>query len=164
MSKKTLIIVIGFALTLVFTSCDTIKMKCSDGRTVLSYRHPEKRYAEFVKVNDNKFKGAINILDKVKIADLDLSTKTTVTELRDKLNNESSRFEIIAKSAYYNFNQDPCNPNQEYYKMLGRLADLETLKATLESTIYSGGVGGLDDAKVKKAVSDFNSKEIPSFF
>ena len=89
-------------ITLTIVSCSTSKqtttLTCGDGRQVISYKNPEQRYPDFVKSNENKFQGTISILDKIKL-DMDRYTKSTVTNLRDILNNENYQIGFIAKSS-----------------------------------------------------------------
>jgi hypothetical protein len=170
MTKKIKQILTIATVALAIQSCSTIKVPCErveNGikitETVIVQRHPEKQYQQAIKTTDFQLKATIDVLEKVKIADLDANTKTKVTELRDKLNQYSSMTQDIIKGSYGAYQTTPCDKDvrKRHFDLLDNIAKensaLEKLRAELTALSNKGNFGGVDENKVKSLLEQYNS-------
>jgi hypothetical protein len=129
-------------IAIVISSCGgPIIIKCSDGNPAAIERDPSKLYAPYVKTTSFNMKAAIDVLDKVKATGLDVSITKNITELRDKLDNFSSRFEDLIKANFCDYNNHPCDNDikKHHTNFMDELSRqnfaLETLRVTLANQL-----------------------------
>ncbi len=105
-------------------------------------------------------KGTIEIIDKVKIADLNAGTKTQVVELRKKLDNYSSRVQDIIKANFLAYNSNPCDQGvrESHQKLLSEIntqnAELEKLKNGILQLATEGNIK--DEKQLKELLSSYD--------
>ena len=140
----------------------TKKVKCANGDIVFVYKRPEKQYQQYVKTTNINLKASIDLLDKIKLTNIDAGTKRAVTELRDKLDNYSSRTQDIIKASFLAYNSTPCDTfiRHSHYSLLENInkenTALEKLKIESKQTLAAGNLGGIDSGKVKAIISAYN--------
>ena len=150
-------------LIFIFQSCATIKVPCPGGETVIVQRHPEKQYQQTAKSTDIGLKATIDVLEKVKIADLDASVKAKVAELRDKLDQFSSRTQDIIKGSYDALQTTPCDKDvrKRHFDLLTDIAKenvaLEKLRKELKKLSKQGNFESVDENKIKMLIEQYNS-------
>src|ERR1035437_2682712 len=84
----------------VFACNEKLVVICPDGKQCFTERNPEKSWPEVAKSHKIEIATSINMLDKIKTANLDDSTKSEVTKLREKINQANTQYEVIVKPAY----------------------------------------------------------------
>jgi|SRR6185436_8991535 len=164
MTKKIKqVMAIAILALLIQGCCGTSKIVCPDGETVVIQKCPEKQYQQTINTTDVGLKATVDVLDKVKIADLDASVKTKVTELRDKLDQFSSRTQDIIKGSYDALQTTPCDKDvrKRHFDLLDGIAKenaaLEKLRTELSNLANKGNFGGVDENKVKALIEQYNS-------
>ena len=132
---------------------------------VMVPKKPQKFYESYVKQRTNSLKGTINILDKIKLLDIDASTKSEVVELREKLNQYNISSENVIKASVLGFCMAPCDTaiRGRHYRLLEAInkQNLEIEKARLEITKIhkAGNAAGVDDEKIKSVIGKFNAND-----
>jgi hypothetical protein len=129
---------------------ETETFYCGANKTlpVKVLKNPTKAFPSFAKEFTSKMSGSMEIMDSVANnpeikGSVELSSK--IIELRDKLNQESSRMEMIMKSNFLAYNSKPCDEqiSKQYFDLLKLVAeknaDLERLRAELTRPISKGG-------------------------
>ncbi|WP_439695836.1 hypothetical protein ACFGVS_23675 [Mucilaginibacter sp. AW1-7] len=171
--KKIASALLLFSLCYAIPCVAQIKMKevkCQSGETVFVPKNPDKAYQFFAKQTDLSLKATISILDKVKLTDIDLGTKTQITKLRQDLDNYSSRTEDLIKAAVIGYAMTPCDTSirKVYFDLLANMAKenaaLEEMKTKLNQVVTSGNAAGIDDAQVKKVIADYQNKNGEKMF
>lgn len=127
MKKITLYFILTLAFSQALTSCCRYKMaKCSDGNPVSfpkSQKCAEKYYKDAVKTFEVNLKATVDVLEKVNVGVQDLSVKNDVKLLKDKLDNESIRFQESIKGSFLALQSNPCKNADNHYKLLQSLND-----------------------------------------
>lgn len=149
-------------LTLYFSSCSKV-IYCGPNKTepVIIQKNPSKAFPEYVKTHENSIKANINILDKVKILDLDASTKGTVTEFRSKLDQLSIKTEGLLKANYLAYAQSPCDSfvKGKYFALLENIQkdvfELEKLKQELTKVSNSASFAGTEKKTLLDAIAGY---------
>jgi hypothetical protein len=165
---KTLIVffkvfVIVLITIAVIGCCGTKKLICTDGNPVMVQRCPQKQYEQFVKATSVNVKAGIDILDKLKISGLDVTTTSQVTLLRETLNNFSSRFQDILKASFSSFSTAPCDKDirTAHTKLLENLtkenSSIESLRLHLEA-LSAQKSASRDTSKINSIIKDYKSK------
>lgn len=138
--------------TLIFLSgvifqscCGLTETTCPDGRPVTYPKNAKcamKAYEEVSKDFQLNLKSTVDVLDKVNldIANLDVKNKTVM--LRDRLNQESIRFQEALKSSFLAIASDPCENSKRHYKLIESVTAksfaLDQLKASLQQSTSEG--------------------------
>ena len=129
-------------ITIIFLQgcCTTKQVPCPDGRPVTyqkNIRCAEKAYKDAVKDFEINLKAAIDVLEKLNINIANLEVKNKSVLLKDKLNNESIRYQDALKSSYLALSYDPCTNSERHYKLLESLTqrnyDLLELRESLKN-------------------------------
>lgn len=185
--SKTLIIsitvVICAALLFIFLKyfnkeeSKTITLFCGPNNTlpVVVYKDPNAAFPDFAEEFNYKVSGSVSLLDSLSKlpeikgnASVDLNNR--IVELRDKLNNESSRMQMIMRSNFLAFNQKPCDTSvsRKYYEVLTLMAEknmeLEKLKASVTEPHTRGAVDSVqlvvsrDTAELRSALQSFSAE------
>lgn len=138
---------------------ETKTIYCGPDKTnpVNVFINPSNAFPTFAKDYNLKLNAGIEVLDSLKTipqlkgsAGTDYNTK--IVELREKLNQESIRMEMIMKSNFLAYNMKPCDSavNRDYFALLKMMAEknseLEKFKAGLTVPISKGNV---DSAQIK---------------
>lgn len=129
---------------------ETLYCGPNNSRPVKVYKNPSKAFPVFVSEYSIKLNAGINIVDSIQQSPeiknslgLDLTNK--VVALREQLDQESARMELIMKSNFLAFNANPCDSGitRKYYELLSIIveknASLEKLKAQLTLPKEKGG-------------------------
>lgn len=102
------------------------QLTCQDGNpaTRLCHKGIEQYYQSIVNERDNKFKGAIDILDKINIMDIDFQTKKKVIALRETLDQQRTGSQDIIKGVIFAYNSTPCDAEvrKRYFDVMDKLA------------------------------------------
>lgn len=146
--KNVILSTLAFSLLFLVTGCCTMKtVSCPDGRPVSipkSQKCANKLYKDVSKEFSTSIKATVNVVDKVTVGLDSLGIGTKVVQLKDKLNNESIRMELILKTSYYGLLIDPCESGKAHNALLKDVAErnykLEELRAQLQSTQGAKGV------------------------
>jgi hypothetical protein len=158
------ILVIAFLLTC--SSCGGERVLfCGPNKTepVVIQKNPNKAFPEYVKTHENAIKANINILDKVKILDLDASTKAKVTEFREKLDQLSIKTEGLLKANYLAYAQTPCDAfvKGKYFTLLENIQkdvfELEKLKQELTKVSNGASFGGTEKKMLLDAIGGYET-------
>lgn len=177
MKKRIKQLLVNTTLVIAIQGCSTIKVPCErveNGikitETVIVQRHPEKQYQQTIKKTNFQLKTTIDVLDNVKIADLDASTKTKVIELREKLDQFSSRTQDIIKGSYDALQTTPCDKDvrRRHYDLLENISKensaLERLRTELVTVSNNGNFGGVDENKIKALIEQYNANNSEKVF
>jgi len=125
MKKINIIILLAISIWQFACKCERI-LTCQDGNQVVvrSQKCINKYYLTIATERENKFKGAIDILDKIKIMELDVQTKKNIVELRTTLDQQRSGSQDIIKGAIFGYNGRPCDPeaSKRYFDVMDKLA------------------------------------------
>lgn len=151
-------------LLLVFiSSCKTVHY-CKSGEPVVIRKKVSKNYPPYVKTFEGSLKSNINVIDEIDITELDLQTKNSVTNLREKLNQLSTNWENILKSAFLAYSTTPCDKDvrKKYFDLLESIkqevSKLEELKITTERFTNRNDFGDKDAIKLKNGIQEYLSK------
>lgn len=137
----------------------------NNSKPVKVFKNPTKAFPNFAEEFNNKITFLESITDsltntgKFKLS-LDLNSK--VIELKEKLNQESIRMEMIMKSNFLAFNNSPCDTvvSKKYYELLNIMAqknnELENLRMKLTIPSTKGG-NEVDNLMVVKDTSLINT-------
>jgi len=141
----------------VFACNEKLVVICPDGKQCFTERNPEKSWPEVAKSHKIEIATSINMLDKIKAANLDDSTKSEVVKLREKIDQANAQYEIIVKPAYMGYNKQPWSPmGLEYSKILNELAALGSLSDQLNTLSTSSHYGNPpSSASVMNAINKF---------
>jgi hypothetical protein len=175
MKKKTTLLSAIFLLTLllltIHVNAQMKKVICpGTNEPVMVPKKPTKFYEEYTKKTTVNFKATIDILNKIKLADIDAGTKTEVIELRDKLDQYSSRTQDIIKASVIGFCIAPCDKEirTKHYALLESISkentEIEKLKLQLKKIAEAGNVAGMDDEKIKSVIKKFDTKNADKIF
>lgn len=140
--KNVILITLAFSLLLSVTCCCSMKtVSCPDGRPVSipkSQKCANKLYKDVSREFSTSIKATVNVIDKVTVGLDSLGIGTKVVQLKDKLNNESIRMELILKTSYYGLLIDPCESSKAHNALLKDVTErnykLEELRAQLQNT------------------------------
>jgi hypothetical protein len=151
-------------MTVILSSCASTKEYCEPGHElVVVPRNAMKAYQAYVKTTDASVKATIDITETLKIADLDVGTKSKVTKLRQDLDQFSSRYQDVIKASYLAFTQAPCDKDirKNHYALLSEMskqnAALESLRIELDKIVKAGHFAGPDEAKIKSLIDQYNA-------
>lgn len=170
--KKTIVTFVGFVCVLsvlvTFSNCNVYK--CPNGEIVRFPAHPERQYRQYVVTTNSNLKATIDVLGKVKIADLDAGTTSQVTELREKLNQYSSQTEDAIKAMWAAYCTTPCDTmvRRKYFDYISEIAKenaaLQKMKEQVSNSVYSGNMAGIDSRTLLKIISDYNANASEKIF
>lgn len=153
---------------------ETTTLYCGPDKSspAIVFKNPTKAFPSFASEYTSKIAANISVMDSLLKGakgsgggGIDLSNK--VVELRDKLNNESSRMEMLMKSNFFAYNSKPCDTgvSRRYFEFLTVMADknaeLEKLKANITIAPSKGGNDSAnlvvikDTVKIKQALNQF---------
>lgn len=142
----------------------TYERYCEPGHElVIVPKKPMKAYEAYVKTTDASVKATIDITETLKIADLDVGTKSKVTKLRQDLDQFSSRYQDVLKGSYLTFSQTPCDKDvrKRHQELLADMskqnAALESLRIELDKIVKAGHFAGPDEAKIKSLIDQYNA-------
>lgn len=142
-------------------ACKLIPTKCFDGRTVFhpkSLKCAERFYKDAVKEFSMTIKATVNVADQVKVDLANLETKNKVNLLKEKLNNESIRMEILVKTSFYHLVMDPCGESQANDELLKLLAEknyeIEKLRIDMQVALDQNK----GDKEVEKVIEEFGKQ------
>jgi hypothetical protein len=146
--KNVILTTLAFSMLFLVSGCCTMKtVSCPDGRPVSvpkSQKCANKLYKDVSKEFSTSIKATVNVIDKVTVGLDSLGIGTKVVQLKDKLNNESIRMELILKTSYYGLLIDPCESGKAHNALLkdvtARNYKLEELRVQLQSTQGAKGV------------------------
>ncbi|QDK80231.1 hypothetical protein EXU85_17125 [Spirosoma sp. KCTC 42546] len=98
-------------LLIVNTSCSNRIVYCGQNKTdpVVIRKNPEKAYFEYVKQHTNDIKLSLKYLNILDIGGVSANTKSEITTLREKLNQQNIFVQEVLKSSFFAFSQNPCN-------------------------------------------------------
>jgi hypothetical protein len=115
-------------------------VKCPDGRPVnvpKSQKCAGKLYKNVAKEFSTSIKATVNVVDKVTVGLDSFGLGIKAVQLKEKLNNESIRMELLLKTSYFGLLIDPCEGSKAHQVLLKDVAErsykLEELRAQLES-------------------------------
>jgi hypothetical protein len=145
----------------------------NNSKPVKVYKNPSKAFPVFALDYTTKLSSGINIIDSVQgspeiKANISLDLNSKIVELREKLNQESARMEIIAKSNFLAFNANPCDSviARKYYELLATIVEknnnLEMLIVQLTLPKSKGGASTpnfaliTDTSKIRSAFERFS--------
>lgn len=145
-----------FATIITLQNCRTIKIHCKDGETVIVQKNPEKEYKQTAKSIDASLKATIDVIESVKVADLDAGLKTKVIELRDKLDQFSGRTQDILKTSYYTLQTSPCDKDirNKHLDLLNTIATENFALEKLKLELTRNSDQSIND-KVKSAIENY---------
>lgn len=164
---------------LVLSCGETKTIYCGPNKTnpMQVLRNPTKAYPVYAKEYDNSIKANVKILDEITV-DVEPKLKSEVVELRQKLNQEASKMEMLVKTAYFAFNQDCCSESgkAQFHKMMTLLAEksfeLDRLNSNLKYSrnkdlegdvgvaVDSMSVPGGDDNTDDQPVTETSTRQI----
>ncbi|HEV7333151.1 MAG TPA: hypothetical protein VGN63_19100 [Flavisolibacter sp.] len=129
---------------------ETIYCGPNNSLPVKVFKSPTKAFPTFAKDFTSKLNTNLEMVDSINLrpnirgsGNIELSSK--LTELREKLNQESARMEMIMKSNFMAYNSRPCDEqvSKQYFDLLKLMAvknaDLERLRAELTLPASKGG-------------------------
>jgi len=134
---------------------ETETLYCGENNTkpVKVFKSPTKAFPSFAREYNAKINGSVEVIDSIEkslgiksTGAIDLNNK--LIELREKLNQESARMEMIMKSNFFAYNSNPCDSSvtRSYFALLNSIAeknnDLEKFRAELTIPINKGGTNG----------------------
>jgi hypothetical protein len=154
-----------FCLFCIIVGCAPTKtVYCPPDRTpVIVLKKPENAYPVYAKEFDSSIKMTLEILNKVKPT-TEVSLKNKIVELRNKLDQESIRMEVLVKTYYLVFNSRPCDQvvRDKFYDFLDEIArknyELEKLRLELMN-INQGKFRATEDTKIEKIKNTINTFE-----
>lgn len=124
MKKINIFILLTISIWHFACKCEKILI-CQDRNPVVvkSQKCINNYYLTIATERENKFKGAIDILDKIKIMDLDVQTEKNITALRETLDQQRSGSQDIIKGAIFGYNATPCDPEvrKRYFDVMDML-------------------------------------------
>lgn len=151
-------ILLTFSLLLIL-GCGSTKVVCPSGEIVFHYKNPAENYKSFTKNFEAGLKGTVDVLEEVKIADVDLSLETKVTKLRNDLDQYSGRQSDILMTSIIKSNQFPCDKDlrkrsdELFSQMQKHSSEVETLRLSLQNAVKKTDT--LKTNAVKEAIADF---------
>jgi len=169
MKKFIILLVIAIALQ----SCSTTKY-CGPNKTnpVKVYNKQNKHYKDVARTFDASVKGTINtsnsLGNKVDISNIDASLGTKLTNLKEALNQNTTRFNDLLFRAAEAYNSRPCDTvvRDRYFGVLDSvtsyLASLAEIEAKVKQAIDNTNMGSADTAELKSKIDEFiqnNSQE-----
>jgi hypothetical protein len=151
---------------------ETLYCGPNNSKPVKVYKNPSKAFPVFAQDYTVKLNAGMSVIDSIKKnpkvnSNISLDLGTKVTELREKLNQESSRMEMIMKSNFLAFNANPCDSSisRKYYDLLNAVVEknheLDLLMAQLTLPTGKGGNTRTeftlvtDTSRIKDALSGF---------
>lgn len=147
-------------ITFILTSCKVSeKVVCPSGEIVYHYKNPAENYKSFTKNFEAGLKGTVDVLEEVKIADIDASLKTKVTKLRNDLDQYSGRQSDILMTSIIKSNQFPCDKelrkrsDELYAQMQKHSAEVESLRLSIQNAVKEKDT--LKTKAVKEAITEF---------
>lgn len=171
MKIRTNLIPIVIISLLTLCSCGGTKvLSCPDGEKVVVQKDPEKQYQQTVKKTNTSINGTIDVLNKVNIADLGVDINSEIKELREKLDQFSSRTQDIIKGSYNALQTTPCDKivRQKHFDLLENVnkesVALETLKAEVQKLNEQGNFGGVDKNQLAMALQKYQSNNVDSLY
>lgn len=174
------VIVVGIAFfflrNMFKEESETTTLYCGPDKSspVIVFKNPSKAFPAFAYEYTAKVGANISAMDSLqKVASagggsIDLNNK--IVELRDKLNNESSRMEMLMKSNFFAYNSKPCDTSisRQYFQFLALMAEknteLEKLKSDITVATASTGADTTkiavikDTAKIRQALIHFEKQ------
>lgn len=166
----TIVLVINGCSSIEKIPCERIENGIKITEIVIVQRHYEKIYQPAIKTTEEGLKTTIAVLDQFKISDLNANVKTNITELRDKLDQFSSRAQDIIRASYLALQTFPCDKDvrKRHFDLLDNIAKensaLEKLKTQLTSIINKGTIGGVDENKVQIIIQDYYARNGEKIF
>ncbi|HUC81365.1 MAG TPA: hypothetical protein VMR70_10640 [Flavisolibacter sp.] len=159
------LIVVASITIITFAACSATKTHyCPpNNEPVIVPRNPDKQYASYVKKTDFSLKGTLEVLDKIKLADIDAGTKGTVTKLRTDLDQFSSRYQDVLKGSFSAFAYRPCDKDvqKRHFDLLEQMAkentELEKMRIELNKLASAGHFAGADAAKIKEIINAYET-------
>lgn len=152
-----------FFSSLSIVGCYPKQITCQTGEPVILQKSADKLYRSYAKETETGVKGTISVLEDVaKLSDLDLSVKSKVVALRDKLDQYSSRFQEILKTQITMWYAAPCDKNvrEKCLNLLDQMSKdntaMESLRQSVQNQIQAGHIGGINDKKVETEIETFN--------
>ena len=144
----------------VLLVCASFLIGCSDFKAiecppkVLVLKNFDNAYPAFANNYDLSLKATINTADSLSLTG-NIGLKRTVENLREKLNQETIRFQDLLKSAYIGYVGEICRPNSElrerYWDLLGEMnqktSELDALRLRLASLKSSSNTGASAEAE-----------------
>lgn len=151
--------------------CGYRVVTCPDSRPVnlpKSESCSEKIYKDAVKQLDLNFKATVDIIEKIKVGVDNLNIKNDAVLLKEKLNQESIRFEAALKASFQAIRIDPCGNSANHYKLLESLSDknykllemktqlsqlsTSTNEVEIQTTLDNYSKGKIDGANMKALI------------
>ena len=138
--------------------CGTKIVRCNNNEPVAIYKCPEKQYQQYVKTIEPKIKATIDLLEKVKIGNLDIGTKSKITTLRDTLDQYSSRMQDLIKASFLDINSTPCDRElrREHKKLLSEFGKQSTEIERLKNGLVSSGNQAI---VINNLIDEYNSND-----
>jgi hypothetical protein len=104
-----------------------------------SSRCSKAYYEDAVKTFSPRFKGDIDILNKIKIMSVDFGVDTKVELLKEKLTSDDALMQEVLKSAVLLLQMQPCSGDVAFRKAMDDVANyrirLETIEADLQKSL-----------------------------
>jgi hypothetical protein len=163
MNAKILIVIVFH--TFFLPSCYPKKLVCPPDNEPVVVQNPKKQYADYVKTTEVNVKGTINVLEQVKIGDLDASTKGSVTKLRQDLDQFSSRYQGVLKGSFLAYSTTPCDKDirKKHYDLLAEMSKqnsaLEQTKNEIGKLVSAGSFAGADEAKLRAIIAEYEKNK-----
>ena len=135
------ILLLIYLLTCIGCTKKFVTRYCGPGKTnpVIIFKKQDNNLPSFVKERNILIKSTIDILEKLKLSDLNIETQKKVISFRDKINNATSRNNDLMASALSAYIIRPCDQNvsANYFNILNKIADDLPKITELENSLKS---------------------------
>jgi len=154
----------------VMFSCSSTKtLNCGEGKApVQILKNPEKAYKKYqwAKSFEVNAKATIDVIDKVKVDEGNLTVKNKIENFREKITNETIRMEMLVRENAKAYNAGACYKDvrdkffefQDY--VTEKNTELEKLRIDLQKTINSSGIGNDDPLKILTKIGKFEENYV----
>lgn len=130
--------------TIHVTACcpktfETVYCGPENTNPVIIHKNLDDHMPFFVKKREITAKSTIDLFGKINLADASTEVKTEVENLRELLNNSTTRQENLVRAALLGYTSDPCNTSsaERYFNLLDNIAKDQIQLAELESKLKS---------------------------
>jgi hypothetical protein len=130
-------------------------VQCPEGGPAILQQCREKEYESYVKTTNVSFKTSIDVLNKVNISGFDAGVKNQITELRQKLDNNSSILQDIIKASMDAYYTTPCDRDvrKSHTDLIKNIAKQIAELKQLQNEIGDGK----DENRVKMALNNYET-------
>ncbi|PSK89298.1 hypothetical protein [Taibaiella chishuiensis] len=134
--------------------------RCPDGEVVYRDKSSIDNYKGFTKTFEASIKGTVEVIDKVKLADLDAGLQNQVTKLRDDLDQYSGRSSNLLMTSLIRSNMYPCDKElrQKTTALIEQMqlqsSEIERLRYSVSAVTQEKNEAAKDTA-IQNALIDF---------